>query len=168
MNRYQLAKLVDWTDCLRTRKRMQKVIYLLQSAGCPLDAEFTLHHYGPYSEEVARLTDEMVRSALLEEQASENALGRQYSYRLPEPIRQQVAAVEATEQGQAWAAELARFEPLARELLGADPKQLEYASTIVYFRRKGYAWPESVEKACAFKGTQTVRNSLGLAQSIMG
>jgi hypothetical protein len=36
MNRYQLAKIVDWAGTLETRKRMQKVVYLLQVAGCPL------------------------------------------------------------------------------------------------------------------------------------
>src|SRR5713226_2600892 len=35
MTRYQLAKLVQWAGTLRTRKRMQKVVYLLQLAGCP-------------------------------------------------------------------------------------------------------------------------------------
>lgn len=146
---------------------MQKIVYLLQSAGCPLEVEFILHHYGPYSEEVARLTDEMVRAALLEEQTSENAVGTQYSYRLPQPTQQQITDLETTEQGGRWAAELAEFEPLARELLNADLKQLEYASTILYFHRQGYAWPEAIEKACAFKGTPAVRDSLALAQRVM-
>ena len=61
MNRYQLAKIVQWAGTLRSRKRMQKMIFLLQAAGCPLDADYDLHHYGPYSQDVARLTDEMVR-----------------------------------------------------------------------------------------------------------
>lgn len=168
MNRYQLAKLVAWADCLRTRKRMQKVVYLLQSAGCPLEAEFILHHYGPYSEEVARLTDEMVRAVLLEEQTSENVVGTQYSYRLPEPIRQQIADLETMEQGQKWLSELASFESLAKDLLTTDLKQLEYASTILYFRRQGFNWPEAVEKARKFKNTPAVQESLGLAQKVMG
>ena len=70
MNRYQLAKIVDWAGTLETRKRMQKVVYLLQVAGCPLGADYTLHHYGPYSQEVARLTDEMVQTGILTETAT--------------------------------------------------------------------------------------------------
>ena len=65
MNRYQLAKIVQWAGTLRSRKRMQKMIFLLKAAGCPLDADYDLHHYGPYSQDVARLTDEMVREKLL-------------------------------------------------------------------------------------------------------
>lgn len=55
MTRYQLAKLVEWAGELRSRKRLQKVVYLLQAAGAPIEAEFTLHHYGPYSFDVAQL-----------------------------------------------------------------------------------------------------------------
>ena len=82
MNRYQLAKIVDWAGTLETRKRMQKVVYLLQVAGCPLGADYTLHHYGPYSHDVARLTDEMVQASLLVEKTTSNAVGQQYSYSL--------------------------------------------------------------------------------------
>ena len=45
MNRYQLAKIVQWAGTLRSRKRMQKMIFLLKAAGCPLDADYDLHHY---------------------------------------------------------------------------------------------------------------------------
>ena len=89
MNRYQLAKIVDWAGTLDTRKRMQKVVYLLQVAGCPLGADYTLHHYGPYSHDVARLTDEMVQASLLAEKASSNAVGQQYSYSLSDERSQQ-------------------------------------------------------------------------------
>jgi hypothetical protein len=30
---------VDWAGTLHLRKRIQKVVYLLQVAGCPLEAE---------------------------------------------------------------------------------------------------------------------------------
>lgn len=167
MNRYQLAKIISWADRLHTRKRLQKVVYLLQAAGCPLEAEYVLHHYGPYSEEVARLTDEMVRSSLLEEQATDNGIGLRYSYRLPDPTQQQIRELEATDQGMRWMAELRPYEQRAKELLTSDLKQLEYASTIVYFRRQGSDWNTAVEKAAAFKNTQSVKSALPLAQKVI-
>jgi hypothetical protein len=166
MNRYQLAKLVSWANCLHTRKRLQKVVYLLQAAGCPLEAEFSLHHYGPYSEELARLTDEMVRQALLDECSSDNMMGKQYTYTLSPAAEQQITELEGTDLGRGWAAELARFEPTAKELLVADLKQLEYASTIVYFHNQGCDWPTAVEKAVTFKKTPAVKNALPLAQKV--
>ena len=43
------------------------------------------------------------------------------------------------------------FESKARRLFQADLKELEYASTIVFFREKGHDWPTSVERMCRFK-----------------
>jgi uncharacterized protein len=166
MNRYQLAKLVQWAGCLHARKRLQKVVFMLQSAGCPLDAEFTLHYYGPYSQDVAGLSDEMVRIKLLEETEESNTIGQGYSYRLSDSTKTQIAEFERTTQGQEWAAQLCEYEDLAKKLLGTDLKRLEYASTIVYFRRQRVDWPTAVEKACQFKKTEAVRTAEPLAREV--
>ena len=167
MTRYQLAKIVSWAGDLQARKRLQKVVYLLQSAGCPLRAEFSLHHYGPYSEELARLTDEMVRQSLLEEQSSEHSQGKQYSYRLSAAAAREITDLEATKPGQVWAGELAGFEAMAKQLLAEDLKQLEYASTIVYFRNQDNDWEAAVAKAETFKLTPAVKNALSLAKKVI-
>lgn len=59
MNRLQLATLLSWADdqSIQGRKRLQKVVYFLQYAGCPLDCRYTLHHFGPYSRDVADACD---------------------------------------------------------------------------------------------------------------
>jgi uncharacterized protein YwgA len=113
MTRYQLAKIVSWADLLQTRKRLQKVVFMLQAVGCPLGADFILHHYGPYSEEVSRLTDELVRLNLLKEAASENSVGQQFSYRLSEDAGEQMSQLERTERGRQMAEQMAPFEGLA-------------------------------------------------------
>ncbi len=168
MTRYQVAKIVSWAGDLHARKRLQKVVYLLQSAGCPLDAEFSLHHYGPYSEELARLTDEMVRQSLLVEQSSEHSQGKQFSYQLSDSAAAAITSLEATESGQMSALIIAAFEARAKALLGEDLRRLEYASTIVYFRRQGNDWVHAVAKAAAFKQTAAVSEALPLAQQIVG
>lgn len=172
MNRYQLAKIVDWAGTLDTRKRMQKVAYLLWVAGCRLDADFNLHHYGPYSQEVARLTDEMVQAGILDERAESNMVGQQFSYSLSEGARKNLADFEATPRGRAAAAELEPHEDLARRLFQADLKDLEYASTAVFFRQQGHDWPEAIEKMCQFKGLtpggRVVERAGELARQIAG
>ena len=135
----------------RLRKRLQKVVYLLQAAGCPLSADYTLHHYGPYSQEVARLSDEMTQSDLLEEESEPNRVGLQYSYDLTEHAKKRLAELEATPQGEQMAEELAPFKEKAKELLKTDLWALEVASTMVYFRQQGHDWLESVERTCKFK-----------------
>ncbi|MHC5539774.1 hypothetical protein ACYOEI_16265 [Singulisphaera rosea] len=172
MNRYQLAKIVDWAGTLDTRKRMQKVAYLLQVAGCPLGADFNLHHYGPYSQEVARLTDAMVQAHILDERAESNMVGQRFSYCLNEVARKNLADFEATPRGTVAAAELAPHEDLARRLFLADLKDLEYASTAVFFRKQGHEWVEAVEKMCRFKGLtprgRVVERADELARQIAG
>lgn len=167
MTRYQIAKIVSWAGTLQARKRLQKVVYLLQSAGCPLEADYSLHHYGPYSEELARLTDEMVRQSLLEEQSSEQSQGKQYSYRLSIAAAKEITELEATESGGLSALKIAKFENRAKAYLSEDLKQLEYASTIVYFRRQGEEWEAAVAKAATFKRTEAVRSALALAKHVV-
>jgi uncharacterized protein YwgA len=171
MTRYQLAKVVGWAGTLDTRKRMQKVAYLLQVAGCPLEAEYGLHHYGPYSQEVSRLTDEMVQANLLIEKAESNLVGQQYSYRLSDGARQSLSDFEATPQGRSVSESMSRFEPLARRLFQSDLKELEFASTIIFFHRQGHDWPEAIEKMCEFKGlmpgTRPVERADALAREII-
>lgn len=151
MTRYQLAKLVEWAGTLHTRKRLQKIVYLLQAAGCPLSSDYTLHHYGPYSQEVARLSDEMSQSNLLEEESVSNQVGLQYSYDLTEHAKNRLAELEATPPGQLMAEQMAPFETRAKELLKSDLWLLEVAATMVYFRQQGHDWPESVDQTCKFK-----------------
>lgn len=151
MTRYQLVKLVEWAGTLHTRKRLQKVVFLLQAAGCPYDAEYTLHHYGPYSQEVARLSDEIVQARLLKEESQRNQVGLQYSYYLTDHAKANLAELEATPEGKRMVAPLIPFEQPARALLGTDLWELEVASTLVYFRQQRHDWQDSVERTCKFK-----------------
>ena len=48
VTRYQLAKLVQWAGTLRTRKRLQKTVYLMKRGGAPFEDAFCLHRYGPH------------------------------------------------------------------------------------------------------------------------
>ncbi len=164
MTRYQLAKLVEWAGTLRSRKRLQKVVYLLQAAGCPLGADFFLHFYGPYSEDVARLADEMVREHLLEETTTGAGPYEQYNYQITANTLAQMAKLEGSPRGEEMLRELAGFEDKARALLSADLRQLEYAATIVFFYQRTHKWEDAAEKAATFKNDAAVKAALVLAQ----
>jgi len=151
MTRYEMAKLVEWAGTLQTRKRLQKVVFLLQAAGCPIEADYTLHHYGPYSQETARLSDEMVRIDLLQESSEQNRVGLQYSYQLSQQAKTGIAEFEKTAKGKELAEQLAPYEKKASELLTTDLWLLEVAATLVYFRKQGHDWAECVEKTQQFK-----------------
>jgi uncharacterized protein YwgA len=151
MNRYQLAKIVDWAGTLHSRKRLQKVVYLLKAAGCPLEVDYRLHHFGPYSQEVARMTDEMVRTNLLEESSETSPYGIQYSYRLPEATKRKLDEYEQSPRSQESVSGMLPYEERAKRLIPAELKDLEIAATLVYFHRKDDNWSLAAEKTRQFK-----------------
>jgi len=155
MNRYQLATLVEWAGELKTRKRLQKVVYLLQAGGCDLGLDYSLHHYGPYSQDLASLTDGMVHSGLLREDPKSNAVaGTSYQYALSETATKQLRRMGEQSSHQARLGALAGHRELAERLLAeSDVRQLEYAATVAYFfsKQPSAGWDRARQAAARFK-----------------
>jgi len=161
MTKYQLAKLIAMAEGLKSRKRIQKTVHLLQVAGCPIDADYRLHYYGPYSSDVAELLDEMTANGLLEEKAEELTPGKQqYNYSLPENVRHSMEEFEQSERGDGATKEMTAFAPLLRDLCGQPAKTLEYASTIAYFVKVGRDWESAVEETAKYKNVTPASASL--------
>jgi uncharacterized protein YwgA len=156
MDRYQLATLSLWAGDLgiQGRKRLQKVVFFLQAAGCPLGSRFTLHHYGPYSRDVADTCDEMVAMGLLKEEVAANVTGaQQYSYHLTEGAKNLLATTTAQETARA--AAVAPFRELGARLLREDLWKLELGSTILFFYEQTPDWDDALRRACEFKRVPT-------------
>jgi len=68
MRDYWLAKLISSVTEVDSRKRLQKSIYLLQRAGCPLHFSYILHYYGPYSFDLAGLIEQLKGSGVVAEE----------------------------------------------------------------------------------------------------
>lgn len=145
MNRLQLATLLSWADVqgFQGRKRLQKVVYLLQWAGCPLDCRFTLHHYGPYSRDVADTCDEMVAAGLVEETGGPATGELQYAYKLTPQTRDLLKANPD--------AQMEPYRDLGKSLIDEDIWPLELGSTIALFHRQGHDWDDALQRACEFK-----------------
>jgi uncharacterized protein len=153
MDKYALAKLVQWAGegGIQGRKRLQKVVYFLQHAGCPTEADYFLHYYGPYSRDVAETCDQLVSSGLLEEHA-----GTEYAYTLTNPGR--AALAQTDERLGDRARRVEAFQPLAAELVAQNLWHLELGSTILFFRQQGADWDAAVQKACTFKRIDSCTN----------
>lgn len=116
---------------VKTRIRMQKLAYLLKRLGDPdlSNAQFTYHHYGPYSREVSDALQDAVVSGLLNERVEHFGHGSiQYSYAL-------------TEEGQAWADQTdaggTRIHKSAMKfLVGAHWRALELGATVAYLQER--------------------------------
>jgi len=165
MNRLQLATLLSWAgdQGLQGRKRLQKVVYLLQQAGCPLGCRFTLHHYGPYSRDVADACDEMVAAGLLEEEGGPAAGEMQYAYNLTPRTR---VLLESNPDEQ-----MQQYRKLGQSLVNEDIWPLELGSTILLFYRQSQDWQVALERACEFKQVETdavgSQNALDLAKRVL-
>lgn len=160
MNKYCLAKVVQWAGPVGVagRKRLQKVVYLLQKAGFPSDAEFGLHHFGPYSRDVAEACDDLVAANVLQEQMCDNAVGTQYTYTLLPNNGN--AALDRTElRLPQLTAQVAPFRRLAEDVLARDLWELELGSTIYFFYERVENWDEAIRRACKFKGVDRSTDS---------
>lgn len=164
MNRLQLATLLSWAgpNGLQGRKRLQKIVFFLQEAGCPLDCQYTLHHFGPYSRDVADRCDEMVAAGLVDETGGPQNGDMQYGYKLKPDIR---ALLDRTPNEP-----MESFQRLATSLIGEDLWTLELGSTILLFYRQTNDWNHALQRACEFKKVpvdiQPSRDALLLAQRI--
>jgi uncharacterized protein YwgA len=163
MTRYQLAKLVEWAETLHSRKRLQKVVFLLQNAGCPFEADFTLHYFGPYSQDVAHIADEMTQAGLLDEKEEETGIGKTFHYALTEKTKGLLSDFEQSSKGRNEAKAIESFKAKAIELMKEDLKDLEYAATLVFFRQRKMEWDEAIDKTCQFKKLR--RNSRALSRA---
>ena len=164
MNRLQLATLLSWAGDagIKGRKRLQKVVFFLQQAGCPLDCRFTLHHFGPYSRDVADTCDEMVAAGLIEEHGGPPTGEMQYGYTLKPATRHLL--------GQTADAQLRPFQTLGTDLINENLWSLELGSTILFFYGQSGDWNQALTRACEFKKVPAnvvpSRVALALAQRV--
>jgi len=167
MTRYQLARLIECAGSLKARKRLQKVAYLLQAAGAPFDLPFRLHYYGPYSAELAALTDEMTDLDLLKETID----GARYDYALSEKGMKALSKLKV-ENGRATTyEEMEALKPRLKELLERPLRVLELAATIVYYEKALGDLEAAVGATCEFKqedpASEDARKATELATGIL-
>jgi len=137
-----------------------------------LEADYRLHHFGPYSDEVAHLTDEMVQAGLLDEHERSMPQGQTYDYGLSEKSRASLAQFETTTEGKQMLHDAQQWKAAAQRLLKTDLKELEHAATLVYFRlRAKLPWNQAIEKTCQMKklGKKSIalRRAESLARKLM-
>jgi uncharacterized protein YwgA len=167
MNRYALGKVVELAGSLSSRKRIQKIVHLLRAAGCPVDASYRLHYYGPYSDDVASVLNQLVQSDLLiETELPTGGSGRQFKYRLSESGARSLQEFEKTPEGQAASEQIAPHNSLLRKLLQTELTQLELASTIVFNRQAGSDWDDAIDETFSFKQVERAAPALAAAVEI--
>lgn len=172
MTKYQLAKLILLADGIRSRKRIQKTVHLLQAAGCPLEvSDYRIHYYGPYSKSLARLVDDMTSSDMLVETAEESGVGRQFNYRVNAEAEKSLKTFERSSLGAQWSAVLQTYSDLLHELRETPPRVLELASTIVAFSQAGNDFEKAKVATAEFKKEDeqscSMEGAVALAEKVL-
>lgn len=79
----KIAALIQQTDGIAGRKRLQKVLYILQKLGFPFHETYRFHFYGPYSDELSMQIEELCDFGFVVERKQAFG-GRASLYRLSE------------------------------------------------------------------------------------
>lgn len=138
------------------RKRLQKFVHLLKFAGVDIPAEFKIHHYGPFSEDVASAADSLIFEGVLKEDVEPKGAYNtfQYVYSLAERSSKSEPKARA-------------LEKLIRELDRFSTIELEVASTIAYFKEMGRTDKESLEQTRFLKPNKAVPSVNAKAEDIL-
>lgn len=127
-----LAQLFKFAGPVTGRKKLQKVVHLLQSCGgASFDVTFSLGQYGAFSSGLAGALDQLTESKLVTTKPA-------YSGRFP---TQEYAASEEFLDVLDFTGnpdETPEWVPLAKELNDWQMPMLEATSTIVYLKQAGW------------------------------
>lgn len=156
-----VARLVHACKNIDGRKKLQKIVYLLQEMGHRNDfpQEFGYLHYGPYSRQLSSEVDYLAsgEDALLHEEEAATGSHRSYSYSPRSELDALLKELDVD------------FSPLwkesARELSRRDAQDLEAISTVVYLRRLGVADTDLRARFSALKPTLVNRFDIAVREA---
>ncbi|MFA1822439.1 YwgA family protein [Virgibacillus oceani] len=123
-NHAKLMAFFSVTTEVSGRKKLQKMIYILQKCKLPFEEKFEYHFYGPYSEELTLRVEELCNLGFLEEVREEKSNYFQYHYSITgdgEAFLQQFAS------------HLPGLEQKVKLLKQKSSRFLELVATIMYF-----------------------------------
>lgn len=127
-----IALLVKVCGEIRGRKKLQKIVHILQEAGHPFREPFGYLHYGPYSSVLKAELDELISDSvkLLAEKPRPVSEFSEYVYAPTERLEGVLESL-GIEKEPAW-------KDLASDLNKKSPAYLEAVSTILYLRRLNF------------------------------
>lgn len=145
---HQLLRFFDVAEKIHGRKKLQKVIHLLQSEGAAFPFPYRYHHYGPYSPQLQAEMNQLVEQGYLEEDAKEGA----YEYTITDKGREFKTLLE--DDGNF---SFQFNEGLMNDLVGEDTQSLEILSTYIFLLEMGDSKDVAKEKAKQLKPHLTDR-----------
>lgn len=106
------------------RKKLQKMIYILQQSHVPFEEKYQFHFYGPYSEELTLRVEELCNLHFLNEEKEEKSNYHQYHYSITEDGQTFLNQFEVN---------MPDIEDGINLLQDCSARFLELVSTVLYF-----------------------------------
>ncbi len=160
-----LAKLISSVTEVDSRKRLQKSIYLLQRAGCPLQFSYILHYYGPYSFELAGLIDQLKGADIIDESLEQTGFGGvRYRSEISQKGKRVLENFQKSKTGKEVYGQIQPFIPIFEKLNQKDLWVLELAATIAYFYEGN--WVKAKKHTVRFKKIRSDDSNLRKAMKL--
>lgn len=122
----QLALLFKIVERIQGRKKLQKMVHILQSFGVPFDVRYGYHHFGPFSDQL----QDCMNSYQYDELILEKRIDGQFptsEFTPSDKLLQLPEKIGKTEMP-AWA-------DFAKDLNERSPRELEAISTLIYVKK---------------------------------
>jgi len=92
---YTVLKILDSVGSVRGRTKFQKLVFLAQEeAGLPRLFSYRPYHYGPYSQELFNLIDELKLGGYIEEKCNISEDFIEYEYLITPRGKEQLSSLE--------------------------------------------------------------------------
>lgn len=124
INHAKLIRFFQIANEVTGRKKLQKMIYILQKCNIPFEERYQFHFYGPYSEELTLRVEELCNLGFLAEEREEKTSYYQYRYQIT------TAGEEFLKQ---FSISLPDMTEKIQLLKGKSSRFLELVSTLLYF-----------------------------------
>ena len=135
----QLGLLLRAVTEIEGRKKLQKMVHILQEFGVPFEVRYGYHHYGPFSEQL----QDGVQSFQQDQLIHETQVAGPFPTSRFKPDSRLLSLLDLV------CSETPSWTPFALELNQKSPRELEAISTILYLQKQpGVAQsPEKVEES---------------------
>jgi uncharacterized protein YwgA len=139
------------------RTRLQKTVKLLQRLGAPMDYDYMIHFYGPYSEGVQSDIGLLETFGFIQEKECRSRDGSHHF------------VLEATPEARPLAdrPEVQPFRPAIQEMSAADAVVLELAATYDAFREMGDGHKAALARLERKKGTKCEQGRTAKALALL-
>lgn len=123
-NHAKLMQFFSMAENVTGRKKLQKMIYILQKCNIPFEEKYNFHFYGPYSEELTLRVEELCNLGFLNEVKEDKSNYYQYNYTVTE------AGKEFLNQ---FTLSMPNYEEKVEKLKAKSSRFLELVATMFYF-----------------------------------